>query len=462
MSLLSFCRRSVSAFKPAGGPVDDRSKLLEQRELLKQEMLQSETPHLVNAKLNDLEFELGMDELYSFPTSVDLCMTSVCNAKCSFCDYSAKPKELRDHLSLEEFRRISWLKYVTTLNWNSGYSDSLANPHFGDIYAYAKDEHPHLNNTLVTNGIGLTDDLCEGLVGHLSELLISLNSPRPDTWKSLMGCGGFDRVAKMVSHITHLKRARNASTPRITMSMILFRDTIDEALEFVEFAHAIGAERVKFAHYLSTALVGTRKMPGTASLCHDTAVSDSTMEAASRKAAELGLEFVQPLPFSSEAGGIFMGERVGEPPQDCRQPWRNCSLSCLPGPDRHREMVFCCFGTFYRIKYSKSNLSEKTFQNDVWNHPAARYFRRTINGRGFNPICSACGTVDRFNPENAAYFEELYRTIDRVFANHDGLSAEDIEKLFEESNGGAHVSGRTLPEATGTETIGRRRLCSER
>ena len=146
-----------------------------------------------------------------------------------------------------------------------------------------------------------------------------------------------------------------------------------------------------FVHYLSVSQVGSRRMSAEHSFYYNRAGCDRAMEVAARRAGELGLELHRPLPFAAGPASVFVGDRVAQAPPACDKPWKSCSLSCLPGPERHREMVFCCFGAFYRIAYAKDDLSEDSFLTKVWNHPAARYFRRTINGRGFNPVCAPAG-----------------------------------------------------------------------
>ena len=69
-------------------------------------------------------------------------------------------------------------------------------------------------------------------------------------------------------------------------------------------------------------------------------------------------------------------------------------------------MIFCCSGFYYGVKYDKSDMTEENFRK-AWNHPAARYFRRTVNKKGANPICAYCQSVDRFDPENNRRYYEI-------------------------------------------------------
>ena len=59
--------------------------------------------------LKPLECRLGLETLRSFPTTVALCTTNVCNARCTFCDYTPKPAGMADFMTLDDVRRMSWL-----------------------------------------------------------------------------------------------------------------------------------------------------------------------------------------------------------------------------------------------------------------------------------------------------------------------------------------------------------------
>ena len=364
MRVTSLLRKSAAMLRRPRGATRARAELAAQSQQLAREMADAEQPWAVNARLNDLERRLGRESLQSFPTDVAICTTSVCNARCTFCHYTPKPKPLADFISLDDVKKMTWLNRVSTLNLNSGYGDSLVHPHFGDIYDYIRQTHPHLTCTLVTNGLGLTEALSRQFVGHLSDLLISVNATRSSTWQALMQRGCFDQVIEAVARLTVLKRLAQSSKPRLAMSMILFRDNIEEAVEFVELAHRLGVEKVVFVHYLSVSQVGSRRMSAEHSLYYNRAGCDRAMEVAARRAGELGLELHRPLPFAAGPASVFVGDRVAQAPPACDKPWKSCSLSCLPGPERHREMVFCCFGAFYRIAYAKDDLSEEFFLDE--------------------------------------------------------------------------------------------------
>jgi glycosyltransferase involved in cell wall biosynthesis/MoaA/NifB/PqqE/SkfB family radical SAM enzyme len=355
-----------------------------QRKSLHREMLNSETPHLVNKQLNDLECKSKLDKLLSFPTFVGLNMTSVCDAQCTFCSYSPKTQKHRDFITLEDIKKMTWLKYVSTFAIWGGIGESLANPEFLKCYNYIKEQFPNLNVTFSGNGIKLNEETCEAFAGHLSEFNISLNAATRDTWESLMRAKGFDNILNMFSYLAELKKTYGMTKPSLAVSMVLVKENIHEAVDFVNLAYKIGAERVTFCHFVPTTLVGKRTLDPSSSL--------------SMRAKKLGIQICKPLPFSQKDCHISYGMRLDGPQLPCADPWKTCYLTV--DEDGNRQMIFCCSGFYYDIHYDKSNLAEEYFIEKIWNHPAARYFRKTVNIKGKNPICTFCHTHDRFDPES--------------------------------------------------------------
>ena len=133
----------------------------------------------------------------------------------------------------------------------------------------------------------------------------------------------------------------------------------------------LGVKKVVFVHYLFVAPMGSRRMPAEQSLYYDREACDRVMEAAARRAGELGVELHRPMPLPRGRPRSSSATAQAQAPPGCDRPWKSCSLSCLPGPERHRRMVFCCFERVYRIAYNKDDLSEDSFLTKVWNHPAA-------------------------------------------------------------------------------------------
>ncbi|MGD0897897.1 MAG: radical SAM protein [Thermoguttaceae bacterium] len=381
----------------AADPDFERQLAEDSRKKLHAEMLCAADPDAVNLRLNEVECNLGCDELLSFPTIVGLNMTPVCNARCVFCIYQPSMLKERDCVTVGDLKQMTWLRYVRDFAIWAGIGDSLVNPEFLDCYRYLRAAHPHLATDFATNGIRMTREICDEFAGSLSQYKVSLNAARRETWEKLMRAKGFDNVCETFAYLARRRREVGAKTPRMTLSMVLTRANVEEAVEFVELAARLGADATKFVHYISTTLDDHRDLAPEDSLYHDKAKADYWLQKAAVRGAELGLEVTRPLPFAADSAHIQCGVRVPCAPAPCRNPWSTCYLTV--DEQGRRQMIFCCPAFHYGVKYQKGDLTEENFRK-LWNHPGARHFRRTVNKNGANPICTHCQSVDRFDPEN--------------------------------------------------------------
>lgn len=390
---------------PQNFTVADLQALPKGRDYLAESLRSARKPHLLNTALNDLEMKERNEVLRSFPPFVGLNLTSKCSARCTFCSIQPQEQKIKDSMSLADIKKMDWLRYVETLAIWGGIGDSLVNKDFLPIVRYLRETHPHLKLTLSTNGILLTEEICLALAGNLAQFNISLNAARKETWERLMRAKGFENVCNMFEKLARLRPDENS--PNMRLSMVLAKENIHEAVEFVELAHRLGANGVTFVHYMPSTVLGRRDLPANQSLYHCKGVSDATLYQAYKKADALKLECSGPTLFDKHAKYIHFGARALTEAPICTAPWKTCYLTV--NEDGERQMIFCCSGFYYEIPYDKSELGEKNFLK-IWNHPTAQYFRRTVNLKRINPVCEHCTTVDRFNPEHT----QIYRINEQI------------------------------------------------
>ena len=394
--------------------LEDINKLPPQEDLLLQKMPTAQNGHIINADLNSIECREKRESLNSFPPVVGLNMTSRCNARCVFCSIQPERQKHKDSLTLDDVKKMIWLRYVSRLFVWGGIGDSLVNKDFLPIVRYLRETYPHLQLELSTNGIQLNEEVCQTLADNFTLFNVSLNAATREMWESQMRSKGFDNVCANITRLAELRPTKGS--PYIRLSMVLNKANVDEAVPFVELAHRLGADGVVFVHYVPTTLVGHRDLNANQSLYLDKDYSDVVLEKAAARAEALGLAYTGPTLFNKKSDYIHFGARAMTPPPMCFDPWSTCYLTV--DEDGNRQMIFCCSGFYYSIGYDKASLDEDSFRK-LWNHPTARYFRRTVNCKGENPICTYCSTVDRFCPDNVGlygidekikpYFEQINR-----------------------------------------------------
>jgi len=405
------------------------------RRLFRDAMADGGNPAMLNEVLNKYEIRRGCDRLYSFPPNVSLCMTTTCNARCSFCVYDPADSRynLGDAISIEQLSRMDWLKYVKTFAIWGGLGDSLIAPDFLKCFRWLRETHPHIKIGLTTNGQTLTREICEAFAEGLYEFNVSLNAATRETRERLMRTRHFEHICEMYRYLADLKQRRRSATPRMLISMVVTRGNMHEAPAFVDLAKSLGAEQVTFAPYITLALDGKRELDPTESPYFDRENADLFFDAAEARGEKLGMAVIRPLPFRHKDPNISFGTRSLTKSDDlCSTPWTMCSLGV--DQDGRRQMIFCCSGFNYEIYYDKNNLATDGFM-EIWNGPVARFFRRTARGVGINPVCSYCKTIDRFDPDNKLAYDiwEKLRPILEDIHSRDkssGISDPDVDAAF--------------------------------
>ena len=102
----------------------------------------SQYPHLINALLNRCEAGQGRCELRAYPVVVGLNIMPICDVDCQFCSFSPQAMDSRARVTLDQFKQLDWLKYVSELALWGGIGESLINPEFPKIFACAVERFP--------------------------------------------------------------------------------------------------------------------------------------------------------------------------------------------------------------------------------------------------------------------------------------------------------------------------------
>ena len=375
------------------------SNTKEQNEARRQELFEqlrnADAPHIVNAELNELETSMKCERLLSFPVRVGINLTPVCNVRCKFCSYHPKHLKNKERLTLEQFKRLSWLRYVSKISLFAGIGESLANPEFEDILEYTSKTFPHLEVDFFTNGKALSEKLIDKLINfRVQAIHCSLNAATKETYDALIENGKFEHTVSMLKLLNERRKAAGQDVPKIGLSAVLVRENIEELPEFVKLASEINVEYVSACHYATTTTVGCRGLGQSSSLYLCKELADEMFVKAEKVAKDLGVNLMLPPKFS-EPHSIFNGMRIQHVsyPLRCYEPWKNAYLTV--DEEGIPQLIFCCSGVYYNVYFSRDELDEESFLK-LWNHKVPRYFRRTVDKLKENPLCKHCFTQDRF------------------------------------------------------------------
>jgi len=372
------------------------SFLISARDKLYNSMKKSITPHLTNIKLLKFESRNRIVQVRSFPFDVAITIDNRCNALCTFCNY---PNINTDHfsISVEDFKKMTWLKYLSKIGLGGSIGEPLLNKDFLQIFEYLTKTFPHLAVRTITNGVKLNREISKAFVGKLAKIKISLNAATTVTWEKIMGRKGFEQVCQSICDLSEEKIKSGQPKPEIILTMVISNVNVHEAVRFVELSKILGAQSVQFNHF-SKNIMKRCDMSSDESLYHDQKTFDSWMDKAQERADDLGVVISRkPVPFSHSPWYCYMGERSDKSLDKCYLPWKTCYLQKYGGRSTGFYIKSCCMENENKIECNLFDLTEDNFIQ-YWNHPVLKNIRKTINTDSENPACRHCRSMDLNNP----------------------------------------------------------------
>lgn len=165
---------------------------------------------------------------------LDLEITSLCNADCTFCPRTSLERGAR-FMSRQTVERVAESlrrERVTPLVVLAGIGESTLHPELNDLVGLLTDAGARV--CLTTNGWNLTAEMLDRLVGSgLSELNVSLNAATAETHAAVMRLKNF---ASIVATCRDIASARAARWPELEfhVSLVVTDRNEDEAVDFVE------------------------------------------------------------------------------------------------------------------------------------------------------------------------------------------------------------------------------------
>jgi len=229
-------------------------------------------------------------------------------------------------------------------------------------YLFGLDVPLHID----TNGVYLTEAVCERLVASRVDYVnISLDAATDATFRRVRkGAPPLRDVCENIRRLMTI-RARTGATFPVSISFTLMRSTLDEWPDFLRMAAELGVP-IAAARHLEAY---TADMEAE-SLWFDRERFNQALLDATALANSLGLTLSAPPPFAG------LGARSGHRP--CLLPWRTAVML------GNGDVNACCVPGM-----KMGNLHDNSME-EIWNGPAYRALRRTVNSPDAQGPCKAC------------------------------------------------------------------------
>jgi MoaA/NifB/PqqE/SkfB family radical SAM enzyme len=335
--------------------------------------------------------------------------TAICNLRCVMCpqsiDVVKRPKHMSGQLQERLAPFISRAGHIQL----HGIGEPMASTAFWRLI----DALPAGPIGDVNSNFTILDEnrLARLAGSRLEKIHVSLDAARSGTYRRIRGFD-FETVLHNIRRFLERRNAAGRATPQLLINMTLMRANIEEVVEFIELARALGVDGVEMwqLNFLGAAEASMYRherdgwtfdyreqmLSGYADL------SDTWLRRAADRARELGMPLILPARnravILNQASAPFPDDSAPNqtPPRttrDCQNPWRWLMV------ESNGSVRPCCYATS-----SVANMTNATAE-EVWNGREMRKLRRELLQYRVPSACkgAGCDFVRNTPPSPAAH-----------------------------------------------------------
>jgi GT2 family glycosyltransferase/MoaA/NifB/PqqE/SkfB family radical SAM enzyme len=184
--------------------------------------------------------------LDSYPSQIHFLMIDKCNANCIMCGGDYFKSKSGRVITLDKFKKMAVnLKFELVGGIVlAGAGDPLLNRDLVLIIQFVRANYPHINISVTTNGLALTEDVSGKMINSDTNLVnISINSATRGTYKRIMQLDGFEAVCRNARNFVEM-RNRSKKPVALQFSAAINRLNIEELPRLVELGREIGANGI--------------------------------------------------------------------------------------------------------------------------------------------------------------------------------------------------------------------------
>lgn len=345
---------------------------------------------LSNRELNEEEIRLRRLKLDSLMRSLIVTLSSRCNLGCIMCEvrrseWDIPQKTLREVMGL--------FPYLESVNWQGG--EPFLLEYFEDIFDEAA-KFTNLKQTIVTNGLLVTERWADKLAANNVELTFSIDGITKEVYEHIRARARFEDVIRALDTVKKARQKYGGGNMTLRLHVVVMKSNYHQLEEFMDFAGEYGFNAV---HILS--LWGNHdsqenifNLADKGPLNHVLGLRDKLNE----RARTRGIVLLNSLPLAQEKPSPVSGIRLPEAPVIaadepdlwCRMPWYQLNID--PG-GMVRPGCTC-------LKPVGSILDNSI--TELWNNELTQEYRRAIPEKRCAHLCHPDCLVEQISEQSRA------------------------------------------------------------
>lgn len=319
----------------------------------------------LNSFLAKVESHLGVPTPYCRPTRARLELTDACNLRCPMCPqgFWDWKKNYAEEWLLD--RAASLYPWINEIDLTS-LGETMLSPYFNQCLERLE---PHLMVQLVTNGLLVNDRNALLLAKHITELHISIDAAKTETYRKMREVESFPKVLENSRRIVRFKKEVGRGLPVLVFNFTITQKNLEDLPDVIRLASEIGFDRVH-ANFLSVWVP---------SLNQDSVYwirerACEVLDECDELARSLGVEFLhppKPIPEHEEQSDFH---------RFCAEAWEFIHLRA------EDKITVCCMGA------EEYHAPQGADWEAIWDGPAYQSFRKKVNlpDEFAPPLCRNC------------------------------------------------------------------------
>ncbi|MEI8204511.1 MAG: radical SAM protein, partial [Bacteroidota bacterium] len=175
-----------------------------------------------------------------------------CNLRCIMCHYkeneiNSQPLKLLTADQLKhQLQDIA--PYVKHIMLSCGF-EPLMSKHFSEIILMLRQNYPHLEIGLCTNGMLLDSKIRKILIeNNVTHIIFSFDGVTKNTLENIRIGANYNKIISNIKALRDLKRKHKRNFPLMFMDFVLMKSNLHEAPAFVKMCSDLGFEIIDFRH----------------------------------------------------------------------------------------------------------------------------------------------------------------------------------------------------------------------
>jgi MoaA/NifB/PqqE/SkfB family radical SAM enzyme len=321
-----------------------------------------------NKNLNRREIEQRKSVLESKVTSLVVTLTTKCNISCIMCEEKKIPWDIPQRTIKET---IALFPYLEEIIWQGG--EVLILDYFKDFLKEAS-KYRNLHQSIITNGLVISEDLAPLLVRDNIELTFSIDAPDKKLYEAIRRKASFGILLENIKLVNLMRKEKKLDNMSFRMHVVIMKSNYQQLEKFIDFAKEHEFDALHFmpiwGNYDGEENIFYRK--------NDQALSyiKENIARVEEKAREYRLNLLNSLPFSGNSKPERDEAKTQERGLLCHMPWRRMVINPAGNvcPACHcKQMV--------------GNVADETLE-EIWNNRKMQAYRQKIAHGRCTDLCN--------------------------------------------------------------------------